>query len=114
MVEGTINITATGAVAAGNTLAKLQILVDGVEIANGTNAELSGSWDSENAEPGSHIITAAVTDGAGNVVTSAPVIVFKDGGCGCGATSGTDAGISLALLILAFYVLRRRDEKTVA
>ena len=114
VVEGNVNITATGAVAAGNTLAKLQIFVDGVEIANGTNAELSGTWNSENAEPGSHVITAAVTDGAGNVVTSAPVIVFKDGGCGCGATSGTDAGISLALLVLAFYMLRRRDEKTAA
>jgi hypothetical protein len=114
MVEGKVTITATGAVAAGNTLTKLQILVDGVEIANGTNAELSGTWDSENAEPGSHVITAAVTDGAGNVVTSAPVIVFKDGGCGCGATSGTDAGIYLALLVLARYLLRRRDEKTAA
>jgi uncharacterized protein (TIGR03382 family) len=110
MAEGKVTITATGAVAAGNTLAKLQIFVDGAEIANGTNAELSGTWDSENAEPGSHVITAAVTDGAGSVVTSAPVIVFKDGGCGCGATSGTEAGFSFGLLVLAWYLLRRREK----
>jgi hypothetical protein len=110
MVSGTVNITATGAVAAGNTLAKLQIFVDGKEIANGSNAELSGSWDSANAEPGSHTITATVTDGAGNVVTSAPVVVFKDGGCGCGATSGTDAAIYLGLLMAAWYLGRRREK----
>jgi len=112
-VSGTVSITATGAVAAGNTLAKLQIFVDGKEIASGSNAELSGNWDSANAEPGSHTITATVTDGAGNTVTSAPVIVFKDGGCGCGATSGTDAAIYLGLLMAAWFLGRRR-EKTAA
>jgi uncharacterized protein (TIGR03382 family) len=113
-VSGAVSITVTGAVAAGNTLAKLQILVDGAEIASGTEGSLSGTWNSDEAQGGSHIITAVVTDGAGNVVTSAPVIVSTelDTGCGCGATSGTDAAVYFGLLVLAWHVLGRRREKS--
>jgi len=114
LVTGSVTITATGAVAAGTTLAKLQILVDGAEIANGKDGSLTGTWNSDDAQGGSHIITAVVTDGAGNVVTSAPVIISTeiDSGCGCGATSGTDAAVYLALLVLARYLLGRRRENT--
>ncbi|KFE70236.1 S8 family serine peptidase [Hyalangium minutum] len=111
-VEGSVTINATAAVAAGNTLAKLQILVDGAEIASGSESSLTGTWKSDNAEPGAHIITAVVTDGAGNVVTSSPVIVSVAGGCGCGATSGTDAAVYLGLLVLARYLLGRRRANT--
>jgi len=42
-------------------------------------------------------------------VSSSPVIVSsQEGGCGCGATSGTDASIYLGLLVLARYALGRR------
>ncbi len=110
-VSGKVNISATGAVAPGTTLGKLAILVDGAEIASGTDATVTGSWDSTKAQPGSHIITAVITDGAGNVAASAPVVVSIDGGCGCGATSGTDASIYLGLLVLARYALGRRRAK---
>jgi uncharacterized protein (TIGR03382 family) len=114
-VSGKVSITATGAVAAGATLSKLSILVDGAEIANGTDATLTGSWDSDSAQGGTHIITAVVTDGAGNSITSSPVIVSTDtGGCGCGTTSGADASIYLGLFVLAWYALGRRREKTAA
>jgi hypothetical protein len=117
-VSGTVRISAEGAVAAGTTVAKLQILVDGTELASGTEATLSGNWVSDNAEGGSHVITAVVTDGAGNIVSSAPVIVFTEidtgGGCGCGATSGTEASFYLALLVLARYMLGRRRKADAA
>ncbi len=113
-VSGMVRISAEGVVAQGTTVAKLQILVDGKELASGTEATLSGSWDSGKAEGGSHVITAVVTDGAGNMVSSAPVIIFTETGCGCGATSGTDAGIYLALLILARYLLNRRRKADAA
>jgi MYXO-CTERM domain-containing protein len=109
-VSGQVSITATGAVAPGTTLAQLSILVDGVVIASGTEASLTGTWDSSQVEgQTSHTITAMIIDGAGNVATSAPVtLTTASSGCGCGATSGTDAGIYLGLLILARYLLRRR------
>jgi hypothetical protein len=115
-VTGSVSINATAVVAPGTTVAKLQLLVDGKEIASGSEATLAGSWNSDEAEGGSHVITAIVTDGAGNMVNSAPVIVFTelDMGCGCGATSGTDAGIYLLLLVLARFVLGRSRRQNVA
>ncbi|MFL5346830.1 MAG: S8 family serine peptidase [Hyalangium sp.] len=110
-VSGKVNISATGAVAPGTTLARLSILVDGVEIASGSDATVTGSWDSSKAQAGSHIITALVTDGAGNMAASAPVVVSVEAGCGCGATSNTEAGVYLGLLVLAWYVLGRRRAK---
>jgi MYXO-CTERM domain-containing protein len=111
-VSGSVSISATGAVAPGTTVAKLQLFVDGKEIASGTEATLTGTWNSSNAEGGSHVITAVITDGAGNMISSAPVVVFADTGCGCGATSGTDAAIYLALLVLAHYAFGRRRRQS--
>ncbi|HYH99699.1 S8 family serine peptidase [Hyalangium sp.] len=115
-VSGSVSITATGAAASGTTLAKLQILVDGKEIASGSEGTLSGTWNSDDAQGGTHIITAVATDAAGNVVTSAPVIVSTeiDSGCGCGATSGTDAGFFLLLLVLARFAMGRSRAKMAA
>jgi MYXO-CTERM domain-containing protein len=115
-VSGTVSISATGAVATGTTLAKLSIMVDGVEIATGTDAKVTGSWDSSKASAGAHIITAVITDGAGNMAASTPVVVSTEesGGCGCGTTSGTDASIYLGLLVLARYALGRRRAKLAA
>ncbi|HYI00011.1 S8 family serine peptidase, partial [Hyalangium sp.] len=116
IVTGMINITAAGAVAPGTTLTQISILVDGVVIASGTDATLTGAWDSSKVEgETSHTLTAVITDGAGNVATSAPVtIIASSGGCGCGATSGTDASIFLGLLVLARYMLGRRREAKAA
>jgi MYXO-CTERM domain-containing protein len=112
VVSGSVSISAEGAVAAGTTLAKLSILVDGAEIASGTDTTVTGNWDSSKAQAGSHIITAVITDGAGSSVSSAPVVVStEEGGCGCGATSGADASIYMGLLLLARYALGRRRAK---
>ena len=115
-VSGTVSISATGAVAPGTTLAQISILVDGVVIASGTDATVTGSWDASNAEgETAHTITATITDGAGNVADSAPVTInTASSGCGCGATSGTDASIYLGLLILARYALGWRRQADAA
>jgi MYXO-CTERM domain-containing protein len=115
-VSGKVSISATGAVAAGTTLAQLSIMVDGVVIASGTDATLTGTWDSSKAEgETSHTITALVIDGAGNVATSAPVtIATGSSGCGCGATSGSDAAVSFGLIALAWYALGRRRQGSAA
>jgi uncharacterized protein (TIGR03382 family) len=112
VVSGNVTVSATGAVAQGTTLVKLAILVDGVEIVSGSGTTVTGAWDSSKAQAGAHVITAVITDGAGNSVTSAPVIVStEEGGCGCGATSGTDASIYLGLLVLVRNALGRRRAK---
>ncbi|WP_434388557.1 S8 family serine peptidase [Melittangium boletus] len=108
-VSGAVTIIARGAVASGTTVAKLAILVDGKEIAQGTESMLSTVWDSTSASEGEHVLTAVITDGTGNTVTSAPVTVTtRSGGCGCGATSGSDAGLLLGLFALARFVSGRR------
>ncbi|KFE66749.1 hypothetical protein DB31_8963 [Hyalangium minutum] len=115
-VSGSVSISATGAVAPGTTLTQISLLVDGVVIATGTETTLTGTWDASDAEgETAHTITAVITDGAGNVAHSAPVtITTASSGCGCGATSGTDASIYLGLLILARYVLGRRRQADAA
>jgi MYXO-CTERM domain-containing protein len=41
-------------------------------------------------------------------------ITTASSGCGCGATSGTDASIYLGLLVLGRYMLRRRRQTLVS
>ncbi|MFE8599136.1 S8 family serine peptidase [Archangium violaceum] len=114
-VSGAMTITARGSVAAGTTVARLAILVDGVEIAQGSDTTLSTVWDSTQLPAGEHTLTAVITDGSGNTATSAPVSVTTQArGCGCGATSGSDAGLLLGLLVLARAVSGRRRGSTMA
>ena len=115
VVSGKVTISARGAVAPGTTLRSLSILVDGVVVATGTEATLTGTWDSSTAVNGPHTFSAVISDSAGNVTTSAPVGVTSKGGrsgCGCGATSGADASLVLAALAALRYAgLRRRERK---
>ncbi|MFY0522257.1 S8 family serine peptidase [Archangium gephyra] len=118
-VSGTVTISAQGAVASGTTLGQLSILVDGVVIGSGTEGTLSAEWDSTGATAGAHSITAVITDGAGNVVYSAPVGITvkaeEPASCGCAASSGADASLYLGLFALARYVsVRRRRSKLAA
>jgi len=118
-VSGTVTISAEGAVASGTTLGQLSILVDGLVIGSGTAGTLSAEWDSTGATAGAHSITAVITDGAGNVVYSAPVGITvkaeEPASCGCAASSGADASLYLGLFALARYVsVRRRRSKQAA
>ncbi|WP_225413269.1 S8 family serine peptidase [Stigmatella hybrida] len=108
-VSGPVKLTAEGAVAEGTLLVQLSLLVDGKPVATGTEPVLTATWDSDAAAPGEHVITAVITDGAGNTAVSAPVsVTVKDSGCGCGATSGADAGFWLGVLALTQYTFGRR------
>ncbi|MDC0714749.1 S8 family serine peptidase [Stigmatella sp. ncwal1] len=112
-VSGKVTLTAEGTVDAGTTLAQLTLLVDGKQIATGTDTVLTATWDSGTVPAGVHVITAVITDSAGNTANSVPVNVTvqekeSSGGCGCGATSSADAGFWLGLLLLSRYALGRR------
>jgi hypothetical protein len=56
-------------------VASVQFIVDGTVIATDTTAPYATSWNSATTANGSHAITVRVTDGAGNIATSAPVPV---------------------------------------
>lgn len=111
-LSGVVTVTADGAVASGTTLTGIAIRVDGVEVASGTELPFAAQWDTAGAS-GPHALTAVISDAAGNVVQSSPVIVTvaradepaSSGGCSCGTGGGGEAAL---LFGLAAVVLRRR------
>ncbi|HEY8209200.1 MAG TPA: S8 family serine peptidase [Myxococcaceae bacterium] len=107
-----VTITAEGAVATGTTLTGIDIFVDGTMLTSGTSSPVTGSWDASQLKTGTtHLIHAVITDGAGNVVQSTPLVVnIGQQGCGCSTGSG---GADTALLAavgaaLRAFALRRR------
>jgi hypothetical protein len=111
-VSEPVHLTATGAAAAGTSLTRLEIFVDGVSLANGATSPLSADWDPSTLEDKSeHTITATATDATGNSATTAAVHVTieKKGGCGCSSMGGLDVGGLAALgFALRALALRRR------
>lgn len=73
-VSGTINISAN---ASDNTgIAGVQFLLDGINLGTeDTNAPYTISWNTTTSANTDHILTAKARDAAGNITTSAPVIV---------------------------------------
>lgn len=73
-VSGTVNVTAN---ATDNfAVAGVQFLLDGVSLgAEDLSAPYSISWNTETATTGTHTLTARARDAAGNVTTSAEVVV---------------------------------------
>jgi glucose/arabinose dehydrogenase/PKD repeat protein len=77
-VTGTVNVTATASDDVG--VAGVQFQLDGTALGSeDTSAPYSVSWDTVTAAPGSHTLTAAARDGAGNRTTSSPVSVTVSG-----------------------------------
>jgi len=111
--DSLLSITANGTIATGTTLVKIAILVDGVEVGNGTALPFTASWDSKGKEPNSvHQITAVITDAAGNVVQSLPVTVtLPPVDCGCGAVSGGEGSLLFGLAVALQLIRRRRRAK---
>jgi hypothetical protein len=73
-VAGTINVTANASDNVG--VAGVQFLLDGVNLgAEDLVAPYSISWNTITATNGNHTLTARARDGAGNLATSADVIV---------------------------------------
>jgi hypothetical protein len=73
-VSGTITITATATDAQG--VAGVQFRVDGVDLgAEDTTVPHSRPWDTQPFPNGTHILTAAARDTAGNLTASSPITV---------------------------------------
>lgn len=114
LTEGEVTIAAEATVAEGSSLRRLAILVDGVELASGTELQLETAWA---ATPGTYTLTAEVEDAEGARVTSSPVAVTvlvrkaeppaetPDEGCGCGGGASAQGLVLFGMLAL---VLRRR------
>ncbi|HKQ26602.1 MAG TPA: Ig-like domain-containing protein [Burkholderiales bacterium] len=74
-VSGSVNVTATAAANGG--VAGVQFQLDGANIgAEDTADPFSATLDTTIASDGTHTLTAIARDGAGNLITSAPVTVM--------------------------------------
>jgi uncharacterized protein (TIGR03382 family) len=116
-VGGLVEITATGEVVPSTTLVMIEVLVDGAVIGMTETSPAVVTWDSMSMPIGSsHTITARITDGEGNVVTSEPVTVTivegPDDGC-CSSASHGPATPVLAGFVFLVLALRRRKRTTV-
>ena len=111
-VSGKVTITAAATVDSNAGIARLDLKDGDTVIGTGSVATLTVSWDSATVPNGTHALSAAVTDGAGNVATSPVVSVSvanrSGGGCSTGGASG--AG-SVALFALLAAVSRRRSRR---
>jgi hypothetical protein len=76
-VNGTLAVTATASDSGG--IAGIQFKLDGANLgAEDTAAPYSTSWNTSAASSGSHSLTAVARDPAGNITTSAAVVVTVD------------------------------------
>ncbi len=74
LVSGTVTVTAT---AHDNTgVSSVQVLVDGVSVGSDSSAPYAVSWNTAGVSNGVHTLTAIARDRAGNMGTSAPVVVI--------------------------------------
>jgi len=112
-VSGQVSITASASVAAGTTLTRLSVSVDGQELASNTEGTLTATWDTTRLANNSvHSLTAVVVDAAGNSVTSSEVTVtVHRAGCGCNSL-GSDASVLLALLALGHRISRKSTRRS--
>jgi thermitase len=70
VVSGSVSISSSASDNAGAAGIKQTLLIDGVQVASGTGATLSYSWNTRKASAGSHIIQALAQDAAGNKSSS--------------------------------------------
>jgi uncharacterized protein (TIGR03437 family) len=80
-------LTVTTQASDGDSVANVQLLVDGVSVATATDLPYSLTWTP--ADPGAHTLVALVTNAAGLATRSEPVHIIID---------GTPASTSLAVL----------------
>jgi hypothetical protein len=75
-VSGTVTLQASAAATSPATVASVQYLLDGQPLAAPvTSAPYDFSWDTANSSPGSHTLSAEVTDSNGTNAVSSPVTV---------------------------------------
>jgi hypothetical protein len=94
IVRGATTVSANASDAGG--VAGVQFKIDGVNAgAEDTTAPYSASWDTTAASAGSHTLTAVARDAAGNVTTSAVVVVTVDNVAPTVAVTSPAAGATL-------------------
>ena len=69
-VTGTVSISTAASDNSGTSGLKLWIYVDGKQVATGTGAGLSYSWNTRKVAAGAHTVSAVAQDAAGNRTTS--------------------------------------------
>jgi CHRD domain/Bacterial Ig domain len=75
-VDRSVMLSASAAAASGETVTRVEFLIDGASVGTVTAAPYTLSWESTTVADGSHTLTASVTDNMGLTTTSSPV-VFK-------------------------------------
>ncbi len=90
-LSGTVAVSATATVDGNAGLVSVQLLDGATPILTSQTSPATAQWDTTTAANGPHSLTARVTDGAGNVATSAAVSVTVSN-----TVSADSFGISLA------------------
>lgn len=114
VLTGTVTVTAQATVDVNTVIASVDLLDGTNSIGSAAVSPFSVQWDTTQVANGSHTLTAKVTDGAGNVVTSAPlgvtVKVTTSGAASGGCSSAGGGGFELfGALALALALKRRRS-----
>jgi poly(hydroxyalkanoate) depolymerase family esterase len=90
-VTGNVTLAAT---ASDNTgVARVELLVDGAQVASDTTAPYEATWNSVSVGDGTHVVTARAVDTSGNTATSERTITTSNGTVG-NPTTVSFAGIS--------------------
>ncbi len=94
MESGTIALTATASAstAYGLTVSKVDFMIDGTLVGTATTSPYTVMWNSTTVTAGTHMVTAKVTDSAGDTATT-PAIMINTTGMAIAAVAMTAAQI---------------------
>jgi hypothetical protein len=106
-VSGQVTMTATASAASGNTLKRIDFLVDGQVVGSAAASPGSFSWDTSGLSANTYAVSAKAYDSAGNhavsevAVVTIPALTAPAAGC-------TSFGAPGALALAGLLALRRR------
>ena len=77
-VSRTVALRARVTVMQGDTVARVDFMVDGTRVGTTSSEIVSVSWDSTTVSDGTHTLTATVSDGLGQTSSASPVTIEVD------------------------------------
>ena len=77
-VNRTVALRAQVTVMQGDTVTRVDFMVDGTRVGTTSSEIVSVSWDSTTVSDGAHTVTATVSDGLGQTSTASPVTIEVD------------------------------------
>ena len=77
-VSRTVALRARVTVMQGDTVARVDFMVDGTRVGTTSSEIVSVSWDSTTVSDGAHTLTATVSDGLGQTSSASPVTIEVD------------------------------------